>query len=96
MNAQYSQFDLVQVSGLKHKTLFCAGVIFKDLKYHRAAPILRGYLGLKPYFTKFRTFALKKGWTVIHVSTWTSTDVHGLTQVAGSYKSVDSRKAMAT
>ena len=59
-------FDLFQVSGPN----FTAGIIFKNSRYYRAAPIIRGPGGVHYRYRDFRAYARKNGWQLVHVASW--------------------------
>ena len=65
-----SSFDLFQVTGEKDGNPFCAGLILKDARYMRAAPILRGVVAATLSYPKFAAYARKRGWNIVHVSSW--------------------------
>lgn len=59
-------FDLFQVIGPN----FAAGIIFKNSRYYRAAPILVREARMHLLYRDFHAFALKRGWQLVHVATW--------------------------
>jgi hypothetical protein len=65
-----ANFDLFQVIGEKDGKPFCAGLILKDARYMRAAPILRGVVAATLSYPKFAAYARKRGWNIVHVSSW--------------------------
>jgi hypothetical protein len=65
-----ASFDLFQVIGQKNGTPFCAGLILKDARYMRAAPILRGVIAATLSYPKFAAYARRRGWEILHVSSW--------------------------
>ena len=62
-----SSFDLFQVTGEKDGNPFCAGLILKDARYMRAAPILRGVIAATLSYPKFAAYARKRGWEIVHM-----------------------------
>lgn len=70
MNERDSAFDLFQVTGPS----FCAGLIFKDYRYYRAAPIIRGVAGTHNSYRTFRAYCQKHGWALVHLSSWEGAD----------------------
>ena len=65
-----ANFDLFQITGQKSGKPFCAGLILKDQHYMRTAPILRGVIAATLSYPKFAAYAHRRGWEILHVSSW--------------------------
>jgi hypothetical protein len=65
-----THYDLFQVTGIKCGKAFCAGVIFKSLEYHKAAPILKGPASGSGYFSKFKALCDRRDWKLVHIKSW--------------------------
>lgn len=65
------KYDLFQVSGKDGRGReFCAGVIFRDGRFWRSAPIVKSQAERGVWAIRFKKYCAFRGWKLVHVESW--------------------------